>query len=63
MAYFPDFSHSEVKETDCKCMYCQRDCEVTETVYTGDENSYKGFELWCYCNYCETDTFKRLEAI
>ena len=42
------------------CSECGRICDTIEIVWTGDSNSYKGFELWCYCEYCETDTFHRL---
>lgn len=42
------------------CMYCGRKCEKTEVVWTGDDESYAGFELWCYCEHCKTDTFHKL---
>lgn len=62
MAWFANFTMEEVHEVDIKCMWCGCDCQKTETVYTGDEESYKGFELWCYCEKCETDTFKKLTS-
>ena len=42
------------------CMYCGKICDKVEYVWTGDKNSYKGFELWCYCDKCKTDTFHKL---
>ena len=42
------------------CMMCGRECKTTEYVWTGDENSYKGWELWCYCEHCKIDTFHKL---
>lgn len=42
------------------CMNCGRMCKKTEYVWTGDHNSYKGWELWCYCEHCKTETFHRL---
>lgn len=44
-------------------MMCGKDCEITETVYTGDEESYKGWEFWCYCENCKIDTFHKTEHI
>jgi hypothetical protein len=37
------------------CMNCGEDCGVTEEVCTG----YGGgpFELWCYCQQCDVQTF------
>lgn len=32
----------------------------TEYVWTGDSNSYKGWELWCYCEDCDVETFHKL---
>lgn len=26
----------------------------------GDTESYAGFELWCYCEDCQTDTFHKM---
>jgi hypothetical protein len=42
------------------CMYCGKICETTETIYTGDDESYEGFELWCWCDDCQTDTFHKM---
>lgn len=42
------------------CMYCGRICDTMEVVYTGDDESYAGFELWCYCDHCKADTFHRM---
>ena len=39
------------------CQWCGRICKKNEVVWTGDANSYKGWELWCYCPHCKTDTF------
>lgn len=43
-----------------RCMYCGRLCDKTEVVYTGNEESYAGFEGWCYCEYCKTNTFHKM---
>lgn len=42
------------------CMYCGEFCHNTEMVFTGDNDSYAGFELWCYCDKCQTDTFHKV---
>lgn len=42
------------------CMMCGRECSTTEYVWTGDSNSYKGWELWCYCKDCDIETFHKL---
>lgn len=42
------------------CMYCGKICETTETIYTGDDESYEGFELWCWCDDCQADTFHKM---
>ena len=42
------------------CMECGRKCSTTEYVWTGDSNSYKGWELWCYCKDCDVETFHKL---
>ena len=42
------------------CMECGQECKTTEYIWTGDENSYKGWELWCYCEHCKIDTFHKL---
>lgn len=43
------------------CMYCGRLCETTEVIHTGDEETYKGFECWCYCEHCKKDTFHKIK--
>ena len=52
--YAPDDAFCPDEPT---CQYCGKICERTEVVWTGDENSYKCWELWCYCEECKTDTF------
>ena len=42
------------------CIYCGNDCEKNEVVWTGDNNSYEGFELYCYCEHCKIDSFKKI---
>lgn len=42
------------------CMICGKKCKITDYVYTGDRNSYCGWELWCYCEQCKVDTFHKL---
>lgn len=42
------------------CMECGRKCSKTEYVWTGDSNSYKGWELGCYCRDCDVETFHKL---
>ena len=42
------------------CMICGKKCDITEVVWTGDDESYEGFELWCYCKHCKTDTFHKM---
>jgi len=39
------------------CMMCQCECTTREVVYTGDEDSQDGFEVWVYCQDCKIDTF------
>lgn len=52
---------SEVEPVEAKCMWCGKECTTTETVYTGDEESYKGYEFWVYCQDCKVDTFYKLK--
>lgn len=42
------------------CSECGRVCNRTEVVWTGDANSYEGFELWCYCEHCGVETFHKI---
>ena len=42
------------------CMYCGKVCDTVEFVYTGDEESVDGFEVWCYCDDCQVDTFHKI---
>ena len=42
------------------CMYCGKICGATEVIYTGDDDSYAGFELWCRCDDCQEDTFHKI---
>ena len=48
---------------DPTCMNCGRLCKKNEIVWTGDTESYEGFELWCYCEYCKIDTFHKLVKV
>lgn len=43
------------------CMWCQKQCANTEVIWTQDEESYKGYELWCYCPECDIETFKKIK--
>lgn len=45
---------------DSTCIWCGKDCKKNEVVQTGNNESYEGFELWCYCDDCNTDTFKKI---
>ena len=45
---------------ELRCMYCGKLCETTEVIYTGDDESYAGFEVWCFCEDCQTDTFYKM---
>jgi len=42
------------------CQNCGEHCAKIEYVFTGDMNSYKGWELWCYCDKCKMETFHKL---
>ena len=42
------------------CMYCGKICKTTECVWTGDDESYGGWEMWCYCPDCDADTFHKM---
>ena len=46
---------------DNTCMWCGEECKTTELIWTGDEESFEGWEVWCYCNKCKTDTFHRIK--
>lgn len=35
--------------------------DVVETIHTGDENSLRGWEVWCYCRKCDCETFKQIK--
>ena len=45
------------------CMECGRKCSTTEYVWTGDSNSYKGWELWCYCKHFHVESFHKLVKV
>ena len=40
------------------CIYCGKICSTTEVVYTGDDDSYGGFECWC--DDCQKDMFHKI---
>lgn len=44
---------------DATCMDCGRICETWEFIYTGDNETLDGYELWCYCPVCRIDTFHK----
>lgn len=46
---------------DATCMICGKECKEVELIYTGDDESYLGYELWCYCDKCNIDTFHKIE--
>jgi hypothetical protein len=48
---------------DPTCMECGNICKKSEIVWTGDQNSYKGWELWCYCDRCKVDTFHKMISV
>ena len=48
---------------DPTCMECGHICKKSEIVWTGDQNSYKGWELWCYCDLCKVDTFHKMISL
>jgi hypothetical protein len=48
---------------DPTCMECGNICKKSEIVWTGDQNSYKGWELWCYCDRCKIDTFHKMISV
>jgi len=45
------------------CMWCFKECNKREIVYTGDEDSQDGYEVWVYCDDCKTDTFHIIPKI
>lgn len=45
---------------ELRCMYCGKICETSEVIYTGDDESYEGFECWCWCEDCQADTFYKM---
>jgi hypothetical protein len=53
----PDSSTEDLEEINFVCMECGYECEKHETIHTGDENSLRGWEVWCYCNACDAETF------
>lgn len=55
--FFPDDAICPEEPT---CMICGKKCKTTEYVWTGDENSYEGWELWRYCKDCDVETFHKL---
>ena len=42
------------------CMYCGKKCDNVELLYTGDDESFEGFEVWCWCEECQVDTFHKI---
>lgn len=57
------FNGNEVKDVSSACMMCGKDSDITETIYTGDSESYMGWEYWSYCPDCKIDTFHIIEKI
>lgn len=39
------------------CMECNKECTRSEAVHTGDDNAYKGWEMWGFCPECNVETF------
>lgn len=42
------------------CMYCGKICDINAVIYTGEDESYEGFELWCWCDDCHEATFHKM---
>lgn len=40
------------------CMNCGKESDITELIWTEDEESYKGYEVWVYCKECDCESFK-----
>lgn len=53
----PDSSREDLEELSFICMDCGKDCKTYETVYTGAEETLRGWEIWCYCRECDVETF------
>lgn len=52
-----------VNDVSNTCMMCFKECETREVVYTGDDESQDGFEVWVYCQDCKIDTFHQIPKI
>lgn len=50
-----------LEEIDYSCMECGGVPDVVETIHTGDGNSLRGWEVWCYCRKCDCETFKQIK--
>lgn len=61
MNYIDD--NDSVEYPEPICMHCGALCDITEEIYTGDLESYKGIEVWCYCKKCRADTFHAIKEI
>lgn len=57
LSTIPDHNTEDLEEISYVCMECEKDCDVVETVWTGDEESLRGWEVWCYCPACDVETF------
>ncbi len=57
LSTMPDHNTEDLEEISYVCMECEKDCDVVETVWTGDEESLRGWEVWCYCPSCDVETF------
>lgn len=53
----PDPSTEDLEDISVVCMDCGKDCSTYETVWTGDEQSLRGWDVWCYCRECDVETF------
>lgn len=58
-----DASEDAICLEEPTCQWCGAICDRTEVVWTGDEDSYQGYELWCYCDKCKTDTFRPMSKL
>lgn len=47
---------------DNTCMYCGKHCDKAELINTGDDESFEGFEVWCWCDDCKVDTFYKIKC-
>lgn len=57
------FPPEDIDTPNATCMFCFKTCTTWELIYTGDEDTYEGWEIWAYCPECPCETFHPCKQI